>query len=182
MTETQHNAVVNPTPLPTRYADHTFRSRLEARWAVFFDTLGIEWHYEPEGYQLPHGNYLPDFLLPDVNGGCWFEVKGVKPTQQETDLAFDLAEATGRAVFIAWGQIPARHTHTSDIELHDAAGWDSHHRWCLCPKCGKLGIQFSGKGGRTCRHDNNDSDETGDHPSLGRAYMKASSHRFWNPS
>ena len=28
------------------------RSRLEARWAVFFDTAGIAWQYEPEGFDL----------------------------------------------------------------------------------------------------------------------------------
>lgn len=28
--------------IQTRYAGHHFRSRLEARWAVFFDYLGVE--------------------------------------------------------------------------------------------------------------------------------------------
>ena len=41
-----------PTPVETLYAGHRFRSRLEARWAVFFDCLGIVWEYEPEGYAL----------------------------------------------------------------------------------------------------------------------------------
>lgn len=31
------------TPIQTRYAGCLFRSRLEARWAVFFDHLGIRW-------------------------------------------------------------------------------------------------------------------------------------------
>ena len=31
----------------TEYNGYKFRSRLEARWAVFFDTLGIEYEYEP---------------------------------------------------------------------------------------------------------------------------------------
>lgn len=26
--------------------------------------LGVEWHYEYEGFALPSGNYLPDFWLP----------------------------------------------------------------------------------------------------------------------
>jgi len=38
--------------IPTRYAGCHFRSRLEARWAVFFDRLGVAWQYEPEGYDL----------------------------------------------------------------------------------------------------------------------------------
>lgn len=54
------------TPIETKYAGCLFRSRLEARWAVYFDTLGIHWEYEMEGYQLPSGWYLPDFWLPQV--------------------------------------------------------------------------------------------------------------------
>lgn len=68
--------------IETRYAGCRFRSRLEARWAVFFDALGIAWEYEPQGFQcsyrlsLEEGTfpYLPDFWLPDL--GLWAEVKG----------------------------------------------------------------------------------------------------------
>ena len=35
-------------PIETVYKGYRFRSRLEARWAVFFDALDIEWYYEPE--------------------------------------------------------------------------------------------------------------------------------------
>jgi hypothetical protein len=62
--------------IETRYNGHRFRSRLEARWAVFFDELGIEWEYEPEGFELQDGTrYLPDFYLPKFEGGCWVEIK-----------------------------------------------------------------------------------------------------------
>lgn len=67
-------------PIQTRYAGHRFRSRLEARWAVFFDRLGIAWRYEEQGYKVttPSGDqtraYLPDFHLPDLD--VWAEVKG----------------------------------------------------------------------------------------------------------
>ncbi len=62
--------------IETRYKGYRFRSRLEARWAVFFDTLGIKYQYEPEGFMLPDGTrYLPDFYLPE--SGTWVEVKGV---------------------------------------------------------------------------------------------------------
>jgi hypothetical protein len=54
-------------PIETHYKGYRFRSRLEARWAVFFDACGVKWEYEPEGYVLPNGQYyLPDFLLHDV--------------------------------------------------------------------------------------------------------------------
>jgi hypothetical protein len=62
-------------PIETRYAGCRFRSRLEARWAVFFDEMRIPWQYEVEGFTLSDGHrYLPDFLLPDC--GTWIEVKG----------------------------------------------------------------------------------------------------------
>lgn len=72
-------------PIETKYKGYRFRSRLEARWAVFFDAIGAKWEYEPEGYLLKDGTmYLPDFLVHGVRGrGCnekgdiYVEVKGV---------------------------------------------------------------------------------------------------------
>jgi hypothetical protein len=83
---------------PTRYAGCHFRSRLEARWAVFFDTLGLRWEYEPEGFLGCWGAcYLPDFFLPEVlfandyryAEGIWYPVAvpgiyvEVKPTYEK---------------------------------------------------------------------------------------------------
>lgn len=68
--------------IETRYKGYRFRSRLEARWAVFFDALGLKWEYEPEGFELPSGRYLPDFkvLYPGRDASEthheWFECKG----------------------------------------------------------------------------------------------------------
>lgn len=62
--------------IQTEYKGYLFRSRLEARWAVFFDACGAKWEYEPEGYDLGGGlRYLPDFLLHGVtiNHGCYKE-------------------------------------------------------------------------------------------------------------
>jgi len=61
-------------PIETKYKGYRFRSRLEARWAVFFDALGMAWEYEPEGFDLgPEGYYLPDFWLKPLK--CWIEIK-----------------------------------------------------------------------------------------------------------
>lgn len=60
--------------IETVYKGYRFRSRLEARWAVFFDALGVEYEYEPEGYVLSNGEkYLPDFYLPKLR--IYVEVK-----------------------------------------------------------------------------------------------------------
>lgn len=69
--------------IDTYYKGNYFRSRLEARWAVFFDEVGIKYQYESvgfeigQGYELPNGkktiNYLPDFYLPDFD--AYLEIK-----------------------------------------------------------------------------------------------------------
>lgn len=61
--------------IETEYNGYRFRSRLEARWAVFFDALGIEYEYEPEGFQFTNGDrYLPDFWIQHLR--LWIEIKG----------------------------------------------------------------------------------------------------------
>ncbi len=43
----------------TRYSGVLFRSRLEARWAAYFDLLSWHWEYEP----IDLDGWTPDFLL-----------------------------------------------------------------------------------------------------------------------
>jgi len=63
----------------TTYNGIKFRSRLEARWAVFFDSLNIKYRYEFEGFELEDKEwYLPDFYLPKYDVYC-----EVKPTINE---------------------------------------------------------------------------------------------------
>jgi hypothetical protein len=60
--------------IPTTYQGVEFRSRLEARVAMAMDHERIEWHYEPEGFELDDGTrYMPDFWLPRTQ--TWIEVK-----------------------------------------------------------------------------------------------------------
>lgn len=60
--------------IETHYKGYRFRSRLEARWAVYFDAIGLIWEYEKEGFDVGYyGWYLPDFWLPQV--GMWAEAK-----------------------------------------------------------------------------------------------------------
>lgn len=81
-------------PIETKYNGYRFRSRLEARWAVYFDALGIEYEYEKEGYNLGElGWYLPDFWLPQVQ---WFaEVKPLELSNIEKLNCNKLSELTG---------------------------------------------------------------------------------------
>ena len=82
-------------PIETQYKGYLFRSRLEARWAVFFDACGVSWEYEPEGYVLPNGQkYLPDFLLHGVDGRApsdlYVEVKG-KMTAEDASKIYSFS-------------------------------------------------------------------------------------------
>lgn len=73
--------------IQTQYKGYRFRSRLEARYAVLFDSLGMRWSYEPEGFELGDGKrYLPDFWIeiPGKEGwGYWIEIKPVAPGPEE---------------------------------------------------------------------------------------------------
>lgn len=88
--------------IETVYNGYRFRSRLEARWAVFFDTQDIEYDYEPEGFDLGEiGRYLPDFFLPQVN--MWAEVKPKALTPQELAKCRALALGTGESCLMLIG-------------------------------------------------------------------------------
>lgn len=115
--------------IETVYNGYRFRSRLEARWAVFFDACGIKYQYEPEGFELDDGTYyLPDFYLPDVggraHGGLWVEVKGV---MTETDRhKVDLFSKAGSAhSVLVVGEIPSgSYTLRQDVGSLDDGYWN----------------------------------------------------------
>jgi hypothetical protein len=65
-------------PIETVYKGYRFRSRLEARWAVFFDAIDLRWEYEKEGFDLDGVLYLPDFYLTDHH--VWIEIKATEPS------------------------------------------------------------------------------------------------------
>jgi hypothetical protein len=73
-------------PIPTTYNGTQFRSRLEARYAKAFDSYGVRWVYEVEGYEYGGVRYLPDFYLPAMN--VLLEVKGpsIPGTEKPTAL------------------------------------------------------------------------------------------------
>lgn len=101
-------------PIETVYKGFKFRSRLEARWAVFLDVMRIEWEYEKDGYDLGGdlGYYLPDFWLPypdDLNfsgypnAGHWLEIKGMEPTYEEQAKMQALSMLTKHSGIIVYG-------------------------------------------------------------------------------
>lgn len=177
--------------IETRYAGCRFRSRLEARWAVFFDALRIEWQYEPEGFDLPSGWYLPDFLLTLGGGQAWFEVKST--TDIEDSRWGDLATSS-RPLYVS-GELPdPRMVTSSSIDNHRMEAmpvtWggqgfpqDFGHVFCVCPHCAAVGIQFEGRSNRIgccaqALRENDDLHHSANHPRILGAYRAARSARF----
>ena len=84
--------------IDTFYNGYRFRSRLEARWAIFFDEMKIKYEYEKEGYDLDGVWYLPDFWIPSWK--AFVEIKGQEPTQREIDKCLKLKDQVGRTKVI----------------------------------------------------------------------------------
>lgn len=87
--------------IQTRYDNYHFRSRQEARWAVWFNAVGLPYRYELEGFDLGNGvYYLPDFYLPTLV--LWVEVKGIFPDHDEFNKAALLADQQDAMVHLTW--------------------------------------------------------------------------------
>ncbi len=182
-------------PIETAYNGYRFRSRLEARWAVFFDMLGIAYEYEKEGYHVGSMWYLPDFWLPQQD--CWIEIKGQKPNEQERHRAEALAKFTKKDVYLFSGPIPLPDSSFNEkgpmgcYEYGDGAEvffWsdevagevasDHPYWWCECPVCGVLDICFCGWSERlSCHHSKRKAPNYGSSRLIG-AYTAARSARF----
>jgi len=147
--------------IETVYDGYRFRSRLEARWAVFFKTAGIRYIYEPECFRLPSGKlYLPDFYLPDVNmrttedkGGIYVEVKPSVSDSDEFDYLFELSRITGRSVLLVEGMPICSDGYWLEGDGYYEYSWEpcdcSDEDECLCfsggydhRKCWDCGLIF----------------------------------------
>lgn len=176
--------------IETHYAGHRFRSRLEARWAVFFDKLGIAWEYEPEGYETPHGRYLPDFRLSLCGGPKWFEVKPNAESDDDDEPRWRaVVEGTKTDLVVAHGmpnpQRPSRYSFDLVWDNPDSANewmveygestdpevgsvWDNGRAFSPCVE----GVALSFEG-RHCGHRGNS-----EAPEIVAAYLAARKARF----
>lgn len=129
--------------IDTFYNGYLFRSRLEARWAVFFDALKIEYEYEKEGYEFSDGTrYLPDFHLPDSN--TFVEVKGGTISDSDLHKVHCLArQHDGRVYIVSDIDLDAL-TQNNNIMLDNlnTENWDYYSFYSdrmpeICWACGK---------------------------------------------
>lgn len=176
--------------IETEYKGYRFRSRLEARWAVFFDALGLRWEYEKEGFEFDDGTrYLPDFWMLDL--GCWIEIKpeiafGSWPDDGFRELCLLEEQSKNRAVMLCGSPGRVYELYEKENTYQGFVPGDSNYVWCECPYCGSIGIQFDGRSARNNHTDdcpnrhtpNNDKTYSYDTQKLRDAYDAARSARF----
>lgn len=123
--------------IETIYKNFRFRSRLEARWAIYFDWLGLNWEYEPEGFDLNGVWYLPDFRVTSPQKQItWYEIKPpITPESEKMaklEKAFEATTERGDG----WHEL----TTTSFITLSGdpySILIEKQIKW-VCPRCGCL--------------------------------------------
>lgn len=179
--------------IETEYKGYRFRSRLEARYAVFFDALGVKWEYEKEGYQLRGGiRYLPDFWLPDYYS--FIEIKGEDANAEERNKAYLLNWDTTYPVYIAEGPLEPPYIMRGFWEgaANDGGGFMANmvSYWVYCSKCDIPTIATDteclwiwhndefGSDFLPCKHSPQEMMLTPSHPIIERAYDKARKARF----
>ncbi|MBU0482827.1 MAG: hypothetical protein KKG47_17170 [Proteobacteria bacterium] len=147
---------------PTKYNNTIFRSRLEVRWAIFFDELGIKWKYEPEYDDVEFGGcrifYKPDFYLPDYD--LWIEVKPssiihlsdgeIRKIVGWAKEYFEILVLSGPPRILIEDS-KAHYLYTYNPQKKKVNRPQPYMRWCECPKCGK--IDYRPGGGIPCSCD-----------------------------
>lgn len=171
--------------IPTLYRGTQFRSRLEARWAAFFDSIGWPWAYEP----IDLKGYIPDFVL-----------EFVKPLLVEVKPAMtldELREATGKIERSGWagealivgGALlepdavnPVLGLLGSPIGPRIGVDWD-RGRGFRCLSCGDLSVLHESYGWqcRGCGAGGGNA-HVGDADGLVEAWAAAGNRVQWRPS
>ena len=192
--------------IETKYNGYKFRSRLEAKWALFFDEVGIKYQYEPEAFSINGINYLPDFYFPVED--YYVEIKAQEPPLEEFEkiLAFAwhkpiiLVVGEPYAVFDKWnhGQsleyviksfISRPISDENTLELEEHPQWGEPMVFVRCRACEKVGLESR------CIHFEKYKEQdmlnygasfgicctgkSGIAYYLDSAYQKVREHRFW---
>ena len=121
--------------IPTKYAGVQFRSRLEARWAAFFDLIGWKWEYEP--FDLD--GYIPDFLLTDFLRPTIVEVKPARDMQALVDTAAAKVSGSGwesRALLVGGTPALAPHGTLGVVAYGGEWAWEEVEIGCVTDTSG----------------------------------------------
>jgi len=105
--------------LETEYKGIKMRSKLETKWAEFFDEIGVFWEYESAYYERDGLKYLPDFSLPEMK--IIFEVKGVMDTRDvlKKQMMAEICQEMGWKYVMGFNDIPKAYLIDSDGSQSD---------------------------------------------------------------
>lgn len=145
--------------IETIYNGYRFKSKLEAKWAVFFETLGMRYEYEPEAFAFRDGWYTPDFYIPEMYlycsnvEGVYIEVKpiGIEcPSDYWRKISLAMR---GKNLVLFAGEpydfaIP--HWQSDGRGYRVNPEFDSHQTLAYCGECHALGVEYLELARRCC--------------------------------
>lgn len=80
----------------TRYGGINFRSRLEAKWAAFFDLIGWNWTYEPVDFR----GWTPDFAIKGSSKPVYVEVKPIYDIEKKVTNKIDASDCNNEVLLV----------------------------------------------------------------------------------
>lgn len=173
------------------YKGISFRSRTEARWAVFFDVAGIPWEYEAEGFECDGIHYLPDFLITLNHGRrrVFFEVKGLFASPEDEKKLDVFAREDMPDLFLACGspqdRLGAQSPQWPQGLIKHAPFWDDPFFFCVCNTCNSIDLQFEGRSDRICcgckKSDHGDKGCNLGGLRVSDAIARSAAMSFWTP-
>jgi hypothetical protein len=130
--------------IPTEYNGVRFRSRLEAKWASFFDRCEWRWSYEPNDFD----GYIPDFLLHfrvpvfvEVKPLQWDESERDEEILQEARTKIVHAGIAGEVLALGTWVPPSSRFYRlgmmMDVNADGVSPWD----WAFAFKCTHCGLR-----------------------------------------
>lgn len=150
----------------TLYNNTLFRSKLEAKWAVFFDKCFIKYTYEPEAFLCSDNKqYTPDFFLPEaalrtghefdcktqdfikMSLGVYIEIKPLGYVCDE-DYKKRISEAIHPSPLILLVGDPVSAINENQVRDQENRNeqlspyWDNCMVLMYCKNCGKVKFEF----------------------------------------
>lgn len=145
------------------YGGCQFESVEQARWAVVFDNLGLEWSYHPTTYLMDEGiMYVPDFFLPEVKTSFALREesyeKGLFISEIESGWPENDTMFSRNTEIPLWlvGVFPDGTAGNASFDFIDnnaywissKGGADGRYLFCICTYCNQVGVEFEGRSDR----------------------------------
>lgn len=139
------------TQIETKYKGYKFKSPLAAKWAVFFDELGLPYEYKKEGFDIGGEYYVPGLWVPVWN--AFIEIKREQPTKGEIRKAKILNKKSGKKVLIFSGLPWPKEYSITSFGLSDSLDGECHMGTIelrQCRRCANINANGIDKNGLLC--------------------------------